>query len=154
MWGLTYCLFFRFFPPSYTNFLLHVYCEIAPPQEYYLMIYKFCTVHVYSPHVCWFYNFAPHPHLFPHPRLLERWEYLSKKTCAQNTLLVRNAEILVGSEGHSILLSFYGETNVRSPNIFVGVQCILGDIGIWTGIWIGVWWFKSWVSTIIKIQIV
>ena len=50
--------------------------------------------------------------------------YLSKKTCAQNTLLVRNAEILVGSEGHSILLSFYGETNVRSPNIFVG------DIGI------------------------
>ena len=48
-----------------------------------------------------------------------------KKTCAQNTLLVRNAEILVGSEGHSILLSFYGETNVRSPNIFVGVQCTL-----------------------------
>ena len=52
----------------------------------------------------------------------EKGTYLSKKTCAQNTLLVRNAEILVGSEGHSILLSFYGETKVRSPNIFVGVH--------------------------------
>ena len=41
-----------------------------------------------------------------------------KKTCAQNTLLVRNAEILVGSEGHSILLSFYGETNRKVPKHF------------------------------------
>ena len=51
----------------------------------------------------------------------EEGNYL-RKTCAQNTLLVRNAEILVGSEGHSILLSDYGETNVRSTNIFVGVH--------------------------------